>query len=172
MTVHEPARHNESRIGEGIERVCAALLRADQTDPSPEDILSFAARDPLLSLPHVYRLAARQKLVTGITIYFQVLAPDPSVWRFAGNQVPLARKRADLLFEGENGDLLLDEIKAGVVTGPRDPGLNQQIEDLLQAGRGIYGDRLQGVRAILLSAPFQSFLLTPTGERRQLLAAA
>src|SRR3954451_20048143 len=74
--------HDGRRMGQVVHRAIGRLLEGDVAQPAAEDILAAVEDEPLLRAPHVYRLAARQRLIAAVSLYFRLFAPSPSEWRF------------------------------------------------------------------------------------------
>lgn len=148
-----------------MDRICAATLASGNTNPTTAEILRAVTADPALRDVHVYRLAKRQQLVTGIAIYFRRLAPNFERWRFIEGQPNVDGSAGDLLFEDDENYVVLDEMKSGLCADSASDAIAVQERELLQGGVTRFGDRFVGVRFIFLGAPAQSFLSTPTQGR-------
>jgi hypothetical protein len=159
----EPVPHKGTEMGRAAHRVIGRLLEAGITRPSPEEILSFAAREPLLDEKHVYRMAARQRLIAATAIYWRCFLPAPE-WRFIDSEVQIDGTDLDLVFEHVDGTVRSDELKTGGAPSLADrTALDRQIERQLAGGRGRYGERYCGVRILFFGAPARSFFVSTEG---------
>jgi hypothetical protein len=81
-------------------------------------------------------------------------------WRLEGVERRLAHGRIDLLFcNGETGQIVVDELKSARGRhGSIDPDDLAQIVRYLSQLETEFGDRLLGVRLIMLSPPAQAYL--------------
>jgi hypothetical protein len=161
----ESRPHDGRRLGSAAHRVIGSLLDAGVRAPAPEDIHRFVAVEPVLREPHVYRLAARQRLATAVAVYFRFLLPGPE-WSFVGAEIRVPGAALDLLFEDRTGRLRADELKTGGAPDlARTSQLRRQLEGQLAGGLEAFGDRFMGVRALFLGAPRRSFTLEVDGGR-------
>jgi len=157
--------HDGRQLGWGVHRVVARLLAANKRRPSAGEILESVVLDPTLAEPHVYGLAARQRLITATAVYFRLFAPGPE-WQFLDREVPVGRRSLDLVFEHARAGVRADELKSATghsLLGSEE--LDEQLSDELAGGKRRYGDRFAGVRVVLLGAPSQSFLARPDASR-------
>jgi hypothetical protein len=166
----EPAPHNRVEAGKAAHRVIGRLLEAGVRDPSPEEILSFAAAESLLHERHVYRLAARQRLLVATAIYFRHFRRDSGWWRFLAFGVRVAGSDLDLVFEHVEGHVESDELKTGGAPALAErQALDRQIERQLTGALELYGRRYRGMRVLFLAAPWRSFFVSGDGARAPLL---
>lgn len=155
-------------IGSQAHRMIGELLLAGHRRPNVLLLRRHVAQHGLLSMySGAPKQAAKQMLLSAASSYFRFFVPDDS-WSFAGLEVSLAACRADLVWSGAEG-VVIDEIKTGRLAArfERD-ALTQQVERLLAAGDAEYGDRLVGVRALVLAAPATSFWARPDGRTEPL----
>jgi len=125
----EPVPHNGMEMGRAAHRVIGRLLEAGIREPSPEEIMSYAAREPLLHERHVYRLAARQRLIAATAIFWRYFMPDPECWRFLDYAVPVEGSALDLVFEHVDAGVSSDELKTGGAPALADrETLDEQVE--------------------------------------------
>lgn len=165
----EPKSHNGNRMGEAAHRVIGQLLAAGIDDPTPEDILFFAAREPILEEPHIYRLAGRQRLIASTAIYWRRFLPDRMAWRFVDFEVPVTGSSLDLVFQNPAGEVRSDELKTGGTPALSETkGLDKQLECQLAGGARKYRRRYLGARVVFLGAPHRSFFATCDGLRTPL----
>jgi hypothetical protein len=156
-------------MGNAAHRVIGRLLAAGVDDPKPEQILSFAAREPLLHERHVYRLAARQRLIVTTAIYWRRFLPDRASWTFLDYLVPVPGSDLDLVFEHRDGWIRSDELKTGGAPALAETeALEEQLERQLAGGHEKYGERYRGVRILFPAAPVRSFVMSPDGTRSPL----
>lgn len=165
----EPVPHNGIEMGKVAHRVIGRLLAAGVREPSPEEMLSFAAHEPLLHERHVYRLAARQRLIAATAIYWRHFLPASPPWRFVDYAVPLDASDLDLVFEHADGGVRSDELQTGGAPALAErEELDQQLQRQLAGGRQKYGERYRGVRVLFLGAPRRSFVVSVDGSRAPL----
>jgi hypothetical protein len=88
------------------------LLAAGVRRPTADEIMKLVGRHRLLQTVTLYRQAAKQKLVGAVAVYFRFFALDEE-WRFVGAEVPVRGGRFDLVFEGTDDRVLVDELKTG-----------------------------------------------------------
>jgi hypothetical protein len=152
-------------------RVIGRLLEAGIRNPSPEQILSAAAREPLLQERHVYRLAARQRLVAATAIYFSRFLPAFPPWAFLDYAVAVDGTDLDLVFDHQDRRVRSDELKTGGAPGLVDrKRLDEQIAQQLVAGVRTYGERYDGIRVLFLGAPRSSFRVAIDDTRTPLFS--
>lgn len=162
----EPVPHNGKQLGRSAHRVIGRLLSSGITEPSPEQVMSFAAQEPLLDEPHVYRLAARQRLIAATAIYWRWFLPARTSWRFVDFAVPVEGSDLNLVFQHLDGAVRADELKTGGAPALADTqALDAQIERQLAGGRQKYGQCFCAVRVLLLGAPRRSFVMSSDGAR-------
>lgn len=152
------------REGEALERVLVCTLRSGVARPTTSQILDAVRGDKILDQPHHGRLASRQRIVTRVRVYLDVLAPDPDRWTLTAFHPVIEGRRGDLLFTDALGYLLLDELKSGASIGLAEERAQGQAEELLAAGRHAHGDRFLGVRVVFLAAPRRSYILSAAGR--------
>jgi len=169
QSAEHPLPHDGSRIGCGAHRAIALLLRKGLREPTSAEILATVESDPALEQPHVYRLAARQRLVAACAVYFRFFLPDPR-WRFVDAEVSAGHSLLDLLFEDQATRRLgADELKTGAAPALVDPEeLEVQVSTQLRGGTARFGGRFAGVRVIFLAAPGRSFVVASDGTARPL----
>ena len=164
----EPRRHDHAAHGRAAHSVIGRLLGDGPRQPSPRQLLSYAATEPLLEETGVYRLAARARVTALAAIYFRYFAPAES-WAFVKASVSLSPGDLDLVFERvPSGPVRADELKTGADDFLDRDRLDAQIERELAGGREKYAERFAGIRVLSLSAPSRSLLVTPAGERQPL----
>lgn len=165
----EPWTYDERREGEASERICARLLQAGLNRPTSAQLLRAVNDDPLLAQPHHQRLAARQRLGTRVSLYFAVLGPDFSRWRFVEHQPQLGGARGDLLFTSATGTWQVDELKSGRLVGAAEERAEEQAVELMEGGVATFGTQFVAVRVLFLAAPTRSYVLTRAGQRYPVL---
>jgi hypothetical protein len=168
-----PTRHSGSpgavdgrTLGVAVHQVLACLFEGGELTASPIELRRLIGSHPALATASgVVRQAAKQRLLTASSVYLRLFAPEPD-WVFIGAEVPLRRRRADLVWRTPGG-IVVDELKAGA-TGARyeRSDLDNQVDGLLAGAREVFGDELRGVRAIVLAAPMRSYELMSDGSRR------
>ncbi len=100
----------------------------------------------------------------GTTQYFRLLPVERGM-RFIGAVVGVPGGCIDLLFEDARGALLGDEVKTGRSFGAHEAHkLDQQVTNTLIGADIRFGDRFTGMRAVVLSRPQKSFLMTLDGD--------
>lgn len=156
------------QIGSQAHRMIGELLLAGHRRPNVLLLRRHAVQHGLLSIySGAPKQAAKQLLLSAASSYFRFFVPDHS-WLFGGVEVSLAGCRADLVWSGAEG-VVIDEIKTGRLAARfEQEALTQQVERLLAAGVMEYGERLIGVRALVLAAPATSFWARPDGRTEPL----
>ena len=167
-----PRPHDGRAMGRAAHRVIGRLLEAGVSDPTPEQILRYAAGEPTLKEEHVYRLAARQRLIATTAIYFQWFLPPIPPWRFVDFEVKVRGTDLDLVFAADDyGQVVADELKTGIPSLADGSDLVRQLERQVAEGQKLYGDEtFAGVRALFLGAPMRSFFIDRRGARTPLFA--
>ena len=156
MTVREPMRHNRAAVGDAVHRTCARLLASGVLTPTPGAVLSVASEEPALNQPHVYGLAARQRLLTSVMTYFYLLPPDAKRWRYVTYPTPAALFPDALLFENADRRLQLDVL---VASGRRRPSTDAWATKLLAGACVAYGPQFHCLRVVLIQAPDETYSL-------------
>lgn len=152
--------HLRSEIGNAVHRVIHQLLVEGERGPALDLVAKTVARDRCARLPHVYGLAAKQKVVSCATRYFENFAPEPD-WVYLGAETPLIGSRMDLLFERPNGRLRGDEIKSGLFASLGDPTPSMEHANRqAREARHLYGQRFSGVRLVILSGTPRATLIS------------
>jgi hypothetical protein len=152
--------------------IAACLLQAQRTgvEPSADQavIATVLKGDPLR---HDRRRG--ELLLRGIVrSYLESFRPRHP-WRLEGVERRLAHGRVDLLFcNGETGQILVDELKSA-----RGRQGSVDLDDLAQIVRYLsqleieFGDRLLGVRLIMLSPPARAYLFRSLADTTRPLTA-
>lgn len=163
----DPPGHNGLEMGRAAHRVIGRMLKAGVCEPSPEQILSFAAQEPLLHERHVYRLAARQRLIAATAIYWRFFLPPLASWTLIDYAVRLPDCDLDLVFRHQGGAVRSDELKTGGAPSLAEREVLEERLELQLAGcREKYGTKFEGVRVLFLGAPRRSFFQPVTGGDR------
>ncbi len=152
-------------MGVAVHRLLGDLFASRGTgDVSPTELRRFVATHPLVVSPKiVYRQTAKQRLLVPTAIYLRLFSPGAD-WKFVGAEITVGRRRADLVWQRE-GSVMIDELKTGKLADHlQHESLKQQVTDLVAASRDTYGDRLVGVRAIVLASPRASYMVRPDGS--------
>jgi len=103
----------------------------------------------------------RQRVSTSVASYFARFRRTDE-WQFLGAEVNVDDVRLDLLWIHRDGQIQADEVKTGVeAVFAKERSLRIQLESQVRAGRTVFGTPFEGVRAVLLSRPGESFLATP-----------
>ncbi len=95
----------------------------------------------------------------------------PDGWRLTATLHGLPGATADAVWSDPAGAVWLDELATGASATPAGPSLGRSVRRLLEAGERAYGERLGGVRALLLARPGASFIELRDGRRLPLAAA-
>jgi hypothetical protein len=144
------------------------LARAGVRRPTAEEIMKLVGRHRLLQTVIQYRQAAKQKLVGAVAVYFRLFALDEE-WHFVGAEVPVRGSRVDLVFEGKDDRVLVDELKTGrIQTVEEKRAAEEQLRRHVAAGAAEYGARFAGVRQLWLGAPARSMWAKPDGSSETL----
>lgn len=98
--------------------------------------------------------AFRQGVTTAVGVYARRFVLDTD-WTFKGAEVNAPGSRFDLVWEHDDGRVLIDEIKRGA-TRNNHTAANQQVQRYLKAGKTLFGSQFVGVRLIWVSAPLGS----------------
>lgn len=157
-----PAALDGRRIGVLAHQIVAELVAAGHRRPTPRQVMAAVAEHEITRNVAVYRQAAHQQLGTACSLYFRLFMPDEE-WRFAGCEVSAPRTRFDLVWEDSEGRVLVDELKFGRLAASERRVFEDQLQRQLTAGSVVYADKFAGVRALLFSAPRQSFWAQPDG---------
>jgi len=154
--------------GVGAHQLVAAMLTAGVRNPTPEELFEWVGRYATAQFPRpTHRLAARQRLLGPVAVYFADFGPRPR-WKLIGAEVSIGRSRVDLLWK-DGARLFADELK----TGPAAVDLaaaqvDEQALRQARAGAKRYGANFAGVRVVLLAAPARSFWMRPDGSHQPL----
>jgi hypothetical protein len=145
--------------------VLASLFEDGALTASPIELRRLIGSHPALaSASAVLRQAAKQRLLTACSVYLRLFAPAAD-WVLVGAEMPLGRRRADLVWRTPGG-IVVDELKAGATGARYERGdLDDQIDGLLAGAHEAFGDEVRGVRAIVLAAPMRSYELLSNGSR-------
>jgi len=144
------------------------LLAAGVHRPTAEEIMKLVGRHRLLQTVTMYRQAAKQKLVGAVAVYFRFFALDEE-WRFVGAEVPVRGSRFDLVFEGTDDRVLVDELKTGrIQTVEERSAAEEQLRRHVAAGAAEYCRCFAGVRQLWLGAPTRSVWAKPDGSSETL----
>jgi hypothetical protein len=172
-TEAEPAGDRESAdgvdrrtLGVAVHQVLASLFEGGELTASPIELRHLIGSHPALAAASaVLRQAAKQRLLTASSVYLRLFAPAAD-WLFVGAEMPLGRRRADLVWRTPSG-FVIDELKAGATGARYERGdLDDQIDGLLAGAHEAFGDEVRAVRAIVLAAPMRSYELLSNGSRR------
>lgn len=106
--------------------------------------------DALLSptLEAVYRMAARQRVITALIVYGRELI-EPSWEFFEGEHISIDVK-LDLLWLRPGGTICADEIKTGLAASLNMPAIARQCSMQCLAGRDEFGELFSHVRLVLI----------------------
>jgi len=141
----------------------ARLLDSGTRHPTTSELFASVGRDELVNRQGQRRQPVRQALLTAAAVYFRLFVPEDE-WQFVGAEVAAGAARLDLVFEHRDGRIRADEIKTGCIDDASTyRTLLAQLDRQLAGGRRTWSDAFVGVRAVLLAAPSQSFVLTPDG---------
>jgi hypothetical protein len=144
------------------------LLAAGVRRPTADEIMKLVGRHRLLRTVTQYRQAAKQKLVGAVAVYFRLFALAEE-WRFVGAELPVRGSRFDLVFEGTDDRVLVDELKTGrIQTVEERRAAEEQLRRHIGAGVEEYGGRFAGVRQLWLGAPARSVWAKPDGSSEAL----
>lgn len=164
--VRGPAEAVDNRtLGVAVHQVLASLFEDGALTASPIELRRLIGSHPALaSASAVLRQAAKQRLLTACSVYLRLFAPAAD-WVLVGAEMPLGRRRADLVWRTPGG-IVVDELKAGATGARYERGdLDDQIDGLLAGAHEAFGDEVRGVRAIVLAAPMRSYELLSNGSR-------
>lgn len=129
--------------------------------------IRWAVRDVFPHLGENEGRAHKQNIAGQVRTYFTQLLP-PSDFRFVGSEMHLGHGRIDLLWQNDDGTLLIDEIKTGYgFLLASTPNL-QQAQRYLHDGLAAYGRALAGVRLLSTDIPHMSLFLAPGQPVREL----
>lgn len=158
--------HDASALGVATHRLIALSLAAGLRTPDRAFLDRALSALATLDLPHVYGLAARQRVLCAVGRYLLRFVPGDA-WTLCGVEVPLRRSRLDLLFLHVSGTVGAHEIKSGAFAAIDDrERVLREVEIQATDGREAYGAAFLGVRACLLAAPASSSrFITPEGIR-------
>lgn len=153
----EPELRLDQEAGRATHALIGALCAAWGPAAHAADVWAEARKMAAGRLPAVYRQSARQRVATAAATYFREFARPG--WRFEGAEVIVGDLALDLLWS-KSGHLEADEIKSGLAA-PQDwrHAVRQQAAAQADAARAVYGSAFRGVRAVLLAAPRESFLV-------------
>lgn len=151
-----PGHIDRRRVGALTHALIAGLLADGQRAPSPACISAEAAALPGLAEIAKFRLAVRQRALTGAAIYFRLFVPDRE-WAFEGAEVPGPNARFDFVWRSADG-VIIDELKTGRVATRREiAAVHEQAAREMHAGAAVFGEDFLGVRVLSLGAPRTSF---------------
>lgn len=170
---HRPppaAALDEAAIGQCIHAVVGELLAKGVRTPRPEELLSTVAGNELLQESvAAYRQAAKQRVLSGVSLYFRLFLPA-SQWRYGGSELQAGPRRLDLIWRHGSGEIMADELKSGRAVGfDSRRSLEAQVAAQVAVGVERFGAEFVGVRAILLAAPRRSYLLRADGTSENLV---
>ena len=158
-----PGHIDRRRVGALTHALIAGLLAHGHRAPSPACISAAAAALPGLAEIAKFRLAVRQRALTGAAIYFRLFVPDRE-WAFEGAEVPGPNARFDFVWRSADG-VIVDELKTGRVATRREiKAVHEQSAREMHAGSAVFGDAFLGVRVLSLAAPRTSFFTGRDGR--------
>jgi hypothetical protein len=147
------------QVGVTVHQIIGELLVSDIDLQDPRAIHGYVLkRVRSFSISHTQ--SRRQRVSTSVASYFARFRRDDD-WQFLGAEVNVDDVRLDLLWIHRDGRIQADEVKTGVgAVFAKERSLRIQIESQVRAGRTVFGTTFEGVRAVLLSRPGESFLAT------------
>jgi hypothetical protein len=154
------------KLGRLIHVLIRELLVSGVRELDAEALFGFVGRHELvLREPASDRQSLKQHVVTACASYFRFFVP-PGSWRLVGVEVSGPGCRFDVVWETDNGEIVVDEVKAGrLQTRPEREAVEEQLARELAAGTKKWGTRFSGIRLLWLGAPLHSVLVQPDGTR-------
>jgi hypothetical protein len=155
-----------AKLGVLIHSIVQELLVSGVRMLDPATFFSFIAQHPLvLKVPQSQRQSLKQRLTTAVASYFRFFVPLDG-WRLVGVEVRAPGCVFDVVWETDNGEIVVDEIKAGrLQTRPEREAVESQIARELAGGTRKWDERFCGIRLLWLGAPLHSVLVQPNGKR-------
>lgn len=146
-------------VGTLIHRAIADLARTS-LEPDGAAILRAADRSRVM-FDKVEARAHRQNIAGGVLSYFRHLLPPPG-WQFAGHEVHLGLGRVDLVWNHDDGRVLVDEVKTARFL--RRTAITSQVRIYLDCARTTWPDRFIGLRLVSTADHRASLFFPPSGE--------
>jgi hypothetical protein len=152
-------------VGRGVHQVIQALLEIGLRTPSPTELFASVAAHPLAQHALTYKLAARQRLVTLASCYFNTPSFARPGWVLLATEAPTgAGDFFDAVWQTPDDRIVVEEIKSNRDIDAEDPALLDQVRRYATAAEQKWGDRFAGVRVLILTAPRSSFWLDRSGK--------
>jgi hypothetical protein len=148
-------------VGRIIHDTNASFAARGRAVPTPTELVA-AATGGLAGIGLNEARAHRQNIAGAVAVYFRRLLP-PAGWRFRGSEMHLGDGRVDLVWAGPGRRILLDEIKTGHPRQLETSRTREQIRGYLATARGIWPDRLHGLRLLSTTEPSRSVFIDSDG---------
>lgn len=149
-----------NQTGTTVHQILGEILVSEIDPQDPRAIHEYVLkRVRSFSISHTQ--SRRHRVSTSVASYFARFRRE-SGWEFLGAEVNVDDVRLDLLWIHQDGRIQADEVKTGVgAVFAKERTLRNQLESQVRAGREVFGPSFEGVRAVLLARPGESFLATP-----------
>jgi hypothetical protein len=155
-------------VGRIIHNTIASFAARGRAMPTPTELIAVAT-SRLAGVGLNEARAHRQNIAGAVAVYFRQLLP-PAGWKFRGSEMHLGDGRVDLVWAGPGRRILLDEIKTGHPRQLETSRTRDQVHGYLATARGIWPDRLHGLRLLSTAEPGRSVFIDAHGFIRPLSA--
>ncbi|MEA2372622.1 MAG: hypothetical protein QOH12_3016 [Solirubrobacteraceae bacterium] len=155
------------KAAEAVQQIIGQLLSAELFFPTTRQVAQAVNGHPLTHAAIVYCGTNRQRLRAAIQRYFRFFGPVEGC-RLVGADLDAGACILDLVWTTPGGTVLVDELVANRSVLPGMAAFEERVDEVFEASRALFGDRLRGVRVCVFGAPAKSAFIEADGTESPL----